>query len=273
MSDINSPSIASTDVWVDHPQGRIFARVWAPSSDTSTAPVENPIVLFHDSLGCVDLWRDFPAQLSAATGRMVVAYDRLGFGRSDPREDKLLPGSFIADEAKKFFPVIGEQLGFRSFIAFGHSVGGGMAVNIAAEYASGCLALITESAQAFAAEETLRAIREAKQQFKDESQLERLKKYHGKKAKWVLDAWTDSWLDPEFASWSLANALPRVRCPVLAIHGVFDEYGSTRHPEMIGQLCGGPTRVEILPDTHHVPHKERPEVVISLVSEFTSSVE
>jgi pimeloyl-ACP methyl ester carboxylesterase len=272
MTNLEAAGIISNDVWVEHPRGRIFGRTWRNSCDTRLPQEKAPIVLFHDSLGCVDLWRDFPAQLSAATGRRVIAYDRLGFGRSDPREDKLAL-HFIDDEAKTFFPFVAEQLGLSNFIAFGHSIGGGMAVNCAAEYASGCKALITESAQAFAVEETLQGILAAKQQFKDESQLDRLKKYHGEKAKWVLDAWTETWLDPDFAPWSLVSVLPRVSCPVLAIHGVLDEYGSTRHSQMIGQLCGGSSRVEIMPDTYHVPHRERTEVVNRLVSEFISSVQ
>lgn len=272
MATLETASVTSNDVWIDHPHGRIFTRTWSNACDLHLQEEKAAIVLFHDSLGCVDLWRDFPTQLCAATGRRVVAYDRLGFGRSDPRNDKLAM-DFIADEAKTFFPVVGSQLGLDSFIALGHSVGGGMAVHCAAQYASRCMALITESAQAYAAEETLQGILVAKRQFEDQDQLERLRKYHGEKAKWVLDAWTETWLAPEFAPWSLANVLPRVSCPTLAIHGAFDEYGSTRHPEMIGQLCGGPSRVEVMPNTYHVPHKEKPEVVIALVSEFASPVQ
>lgn len=271
MSDFDTARIISNDRWVDHPHGRLFTRSWDNARDIGLPPEKAPIVLFHDSLGCVDLWRDFPAQLCAATGRRVIAYDRLGFGRSDPRQDKLAL-DFIADEARTFFPFVGEQLGLRRFIAFGHSVGGGMAINCAAQYASDCAALITESAQAFVAEETRQGILTAKQQFKEDGQLERLKKYHGEKARWVLDAWTETWLDPRFASWSLSDVLPAVRCPVLAIHGIFDEYGSTRHPEMIGQLCGGPSRVEIMEDSYHVPHRERPQAIVDMVSGFASSV-
>jgi pimeloyl-ACP methyl ester carboxylesterase len=272
MTKLPTTGIISNDVFVEHPEGRIFVRIWGHSWNAGELPEKAPIVLFHDSLGCVDLWRDFPAQLNAATGRTVIAYDRLGFGKSDPR--KALPSlDFIADEAKTYFPFIREQLGLRKFIAFGHSVGGGMAVNCAADYAEGCEALITESAQVFPEDRTLHAIAEAKEQFKDEKQVERLRKYHGAKAKWVVDAWTDSWLAPGFASWTLASVLPAVRCPVLAIHGVFDEYGTTRHPEMIGQLCGGPSRIEIMADTYHVPHRERPETIISLISGFISSLE
>jgi pimeloyl-ACP methyl ester carboxylesterase len=69
-----------------------------------------------------------------------------------------------------------------------------------------------------------------------------------------------------------SGILPQVTCPVLAIHGVHDEYGSTVHPEMIGQLSRGPSRVEILTDTYHVPHRERPELIVSLASEFLASL-
>jgi pimeloyl-ACP methyl ester carboxylesterase len=274
MPDIKASSIVSSDAWVEHPHGRIFARIWTPSCATPASAADTPIVLFHDSLGCVDLWRDFPAELSAASGRRVIAYDRLGFGRSDQRTGRL-PIDFVADEAKTYFPVIREQLGLRGFIAFGHSVGGGMAVNCAADSvisAAYCEALITESAQVFPEDRTLHSIAAAKEQFRDERQVERLKKYHGEKAKWVLDAWTESWLDPAFASWSLATVLPRVTCPVLAIHGEHDEYGSTRHPQMIGQLCGGPSRVEIIADTYHVPHRERPQHIVDLASGFLAAI-
>lgn len=267
MSDLITPSIISDEVWVKHPHGRIFTRIWTPLSYTGKSQPEAPIVLFHDSLGCVDLWRNFPAELSAATGHRVIAYDRLGFGRSDRRDDKL-PIDFIADEAISYFPAIREQLELHKFIAFGHSVGGGMAVNCAAEFAADCVALITVAAQVFPEDRTLQSISLAKEQFKDDKQVERLKKYHGEKAKWVLDAWTESWLHPEFASWSLAPVLSRVTSPVLAIHGVHDEYGSILHPEMIGQLCRGRSQVEIIPDTYHVPHRERPELIVNLVSEF-----
>jgi pimeloyl-ACP methyl ester carboxylesterase len=268
MTDNNMPGVRVRDTWVEHPLGKLFVRAWAPAQSLH---LKAPIVLFHDSLGCVELWREFPAALSAATGREVFAYDRLGFGKSDPRRD--MPAvDFVADEARRWFPALREQLGLKRFIAFGHSVGGGMAVNCAADYPDACEALITESAQAFPEERTLQSIAQAKEQFRDDSQLQRLRRYHGDKAEWVLHAWTDSWLDPAFHSWTLAGVLPAVRCPVLAIHGEFDEYGSTVHPEMITSLCGGPSRMEILADTHHVPHREREEDVLRLVSPFLASL-
>jgi pimeloyl-ACP methyl ester carboxylesterase len=268
----NHHPIGISDVWVEHPHGRMFARVWSPAIDATRSAPRSPIVLFHDSLGCVDLWREFPAQLSASTGRRVIAYDRLGFGRSDPRSDKLTR-DFIAAEAETFFPALLDRLGLRRFIAFGHSVGGSMAIHCAARYAADCDALVTESAQAFTEDKTLQGIREAQQQFNDQRQVDRLRKFHGEKAEWVLDAWIATWLSPDFAAWTLAPVLPQVTCPVLAMHGNDDEYGSTRHPEMIAQRCGGNGRMAIIADTRHVPHRERPQAIIDLVAGFVSSLD
>lgn len=266
---MHTSPILTSDVWIDHPNGRLFSRLWHGAGEHQAGSKKMPIVLLHDSLGCVELWRDFPALLAAATGRDVIAYDRLGFGRSDRRQGKL-PPDFIADEARTYFPVVCERHGVDRFIAFGHSVGGGMAVHCAAQYPERCEGLITESAQAFVGEETRAGLLEAKRLFEDERALSRLEKYHGEKAKWVLDAWLGTWLAPSFAAWSLNDVLPAVTCPVLAIHGALDEYGSSRHPETIAEHAGGPARVRILAGTYHVPHKERPDEIAGLVAAFSS---
>lgn len=59
--------------------------------------------------------------------------------------------------------------------------------------------------------------------------MQRLARYHGNKARWVVDAWTETWLSPDFADWSLTEKLQQVLCPTLVIHGTEDEYGSIRH--------------------------------------------
>lgn len=260
-------SITTSDQWVVHPQGRIFTRRWRARDARAGA---NPIVLLHDSLGCVELWRDFPAELCRAAKREVIAYDRLGFGRSDPRVER--PSlDFVREEALVYFPIVCEQLDVRSFVLLGHSVGGGMAIQCAAELAARCEAVVSLSAQVFPEDRTLEGLRAAREQFRDPQQVERLAKYHGDKARWVLDAWIGNWLSPDFADWSLAEVLPRVRCPVLAIHGGRDEYGSLRHPELIGELCGGPTQIEILPDVGHVPQREQPAEVLRRITEFLTN--
>jgi len=267
MTHSNNP-VTSQEKWIQGPNGMLFVRIWSPERPSSQIPV----FLLHDSLGCVELWRNFPAELCARSGRQVIAYDRLGFGQSDSHPGK--PGvDFVAREAETDFAALRQQLGIDRFIVFGHSVGGGMAVNCAASFGEACVGLITESAQAFVEDRTIQGIEEARELFKDPAQVGRLKKYHGEKAEWVLGAWIDSWLSPDFASWSLLPVLPRVKCPALVVHGIDDEYGSSRHPELIGQLSGGTTRVEVMADTRHVPHRERESTVVAMVAGFLQGLD
>lgn len=266
--DRHLPAVPHHDLWVVHSRGRLFTRSWQPPDPAAARG--HPIVLFHDSLGCVALWRDLPARLARATGRRVVAYDRLGFGRSDPLRAR--PSTdFVREEATEILPALREQLDLPGFVALGHSVGGAMAVHGAAEAGAACEALVTVAAQAFVEARTLDGLRAAQAQFQDPVQRERLARHHGERADWVLDAWLGRWLDPAYAGWSLAEVLPRVGCRTLVVHGEHDEYGSTRHPETIGALCGGPARVEILPGVGHVPHREHPARLAALVADFLAA--
>jgi pimeloyl-ACP methyl ester carboxylesterase len=202
----------------------------------------------------------------------VIAYDRLGFGESDPRED-VLGRRFIAEEAETIFPFLGKALGFDRAILFGHSVGGGMAATCAALVPSRCAALITESAQAFVEDRTIEGILAAQQMFRRPDQLDRLSRYHGAKARWVLDAWIDTWLAPDFGSWSLEPILPRIACPTLVIHGDADEYGTPRHAEIIAAGVAGPSTLEVMAGVHHVPHREEEDRVVGLVEAFLRGLE
>jgi pimeloyl-ACP methyl ester carboxylesterase len=228
-----------------------------------------PIILLHDSLGSVELWRSFPLALCQATRRQVIAYDRLGFGKSEAHPEQLAL-DFVATEAEQDFSAVLRQLGISRFIVFGHSVGGGMAVNCAAHLSADCVALITESAQAFVEDRTVAGIEEARELFKDAGQVNRLEKYHGQKARWVLDAWIGSWLHPDFSAWSLEPVLPSVKSPALVIHGMDDEYGSPKHPQMIAEMTGASVQLAIMDGTSHIPHREREADVIRLVKDFVA---
>lgn len=249
-------------LFVEVPGGHVYVKKWTPVNDSS----ESPIILIHDSLGSVDLWADFPLVLAESLSRCVVAYDRLGFGKSDAR-DELPSIKFIEEEAITYFPFIKEYLSIQHYVLFGHSVGGGMAINIAS-HDPDCDAVVTVSAQAFVEGLTLKGIEASKQMFEQLGQLGRLERWHGKKAKWVLHAWTDVWLSPEFADWSLQQVIGRVHCPVLAIHGENDEYGSSAFPEFISNNVGGPAAKLLLKNCGHMPHKEKTQEVIGAVKEF-----
>ncbi|MGX1790062.1 alpha/beta fold hydrolase [Bosea sp. NPDC055332] len=244
----------------------LFTRSWTPSAPEASRRA--PILLFHDSLGCIELWRSFPEKLAAATGRRVVAYDRLGFGRSDPHPGKLGTG-FVADEAESVVPILCDRLGIGDFIVCGHSVGGGMAIETAARWPERCRALVTIAAQTFIEDRTLAGIRVAQRDFQDAGNRARLARYHGDKTPWVLDAWIGTWLSPAFADWALDQPLAGVRCPVLAVHGELDEYGSTRHPKRIAEGRG---EALILAGIGHVPHREAETTLVAAIERFLAAI-
>jgi len=256
-------SIVSTEeLFAGVDGGSVYIKKWIPENPKFS----RPIVLMHDSLGCVDLWRDFPERLARSLSRIVIAYDRLGFGQSS--ENKKAPTvHFIWDEADYYFPSVKRAAQFNEYYLFGHSVGGAMSIGIAAVDKE-CLGVITESAQSFVEDKTTKGIREAQTMFQHPKQMERLVKWHGNKARWVLKAWFDIWLSSEFASWSLKPRIGQIICPVLAIHGDKDEYGSNAFPEFIAKNVSGESKIIILENCGHVPHKEMMAAVIHQTSLF-----
>lgn len=259
-------TVSTVDHSISSPEGKLFARSWRHNASTTTP--RSTFLLFHDSLGCVELWRDFPTRLAEATGQDVVAYDRLGFGRSDPHPGRL-PTTFTHDEPGTFVSAIRDALDIERMIPFGHSVGGSMAIATAARFGDFCDAAITESAQAFVEDRTLEGIRAAQVDFAKPGQVERLARYHGDKASWVLSAWIDTWLAPNFADWNFDDELRATHAPILALHGELDEFGSAAHPQRIARLAGGPSRAVVLEGLGHVPHREQPERVIDELIRFS----
>ena len=255
------------DLWITLPGSaqRMYARRWQPNN--ANAHSRAPIVLMHDSLGAVVLWRDFPALLAQATGRVVIAYDRLGFGQSDARQGPP-SAAFISEEATHYWPALRDQLQLTQFVLLGHSVGGGMAIESAARAGTACTALITIAAQAFVGEGTVASISAARSQFQDPEQIARLAKYHGDKARWVVDAWTETWLSQPFADWNNDAWLQQLQTPALVLHGEHDEYGDRSHPDRIAHHAGTHAQVALIPGAHHMPHREVPDVVLAHIRQF-----
>jgi pimeloyl-ACP methyl ester carboxylesterase len=196
----------------------------------------------------------------------VIAYDRLGYGKSDPNPE--LPDDNVVESESLQVAALANALSIERLIPFGHSIGGEMALACASRLPDRCVAVIAMSAQYWLEEETLAAIRAGRAQFDDPEQLERLRKHHGDKAQWVLDAWVGTWLRPSMRDWTIRPELPKVHCPLLLIHGDRDGFTSLEQPRRAAELAGGPARVEVLQDCGHIPHREQPEVVLRLVADF-----
>jgi pimeloyl-ACP methyl ester carboxylesterase len=261
---------------VQTPLGALYAKAWYQSaakdasgrSGALQASGPDPIVLLHDSLGSVGLWRDFPERLARKTGRTVLAYDRLGYGRSGPRSGAI-GFTYVQDEAEQVVQMAQTCLNATRFVPLGHSIGGGMAIATAARFPENCSAVISESAQAYVDARIVEGVRIESIALRTTG-LARLARYHGDQAEWVLDAWAGTWCDPEFGSWSLRADLMAIRCPALVIHGDEDEYASTRHPEFMQRLISARTRIGIVPSCGHIPHRQKPVEVLALVADFLS---
>lgn len=252
----------ATDKTLKIKGGQIFTRTWE-------FPNTIPIILLHDSLGSVETWRDFPEKLSLKLNRTVIAYDRLGFGKSSERFE---PPSleFIQEEAQ-IIETLAIELNISEYILFGYSVGGAMAL-VAAKNNRNCKAVISESTQAYVEERTKVGILEAIEFYKDPARFDKLKKYHGEKTLWVFHAWTDVWLSEAYAQWSLLPHLTEVLCPVLVIHGDKDEYGSLDFPESIATTVAGHTTKQIITNCGHIPHREHENDILTSISNFVANV-
>ncbi|RTQ49642.1 alpha/beta hydrolase [Hymenobacter gummosus] len=229
------------------------------------------LVFLHDSLGCIRLWRDFPARLARATGCPVLVYDRRGYGQSDAFSAAPRTPGYLEAEA----PVLRQLLsrcGIHRAILFGHSDGGSIALVAAAQYPGQIAAVVTEGAHVFVEDLTLAGIRAAQEQYRSTNLPERLARYHGPKTEAVFRAWADTWLAPGFRRWNIEGYLPRIQCPVLVLQGENDEYGTTAQVEAIASQVGGPARSVLLPGAAHSPHKEAPDETLRLAAAFVQNV-
>lgn len=225
------------------------------------------IIFLHDSLGCIELWRDFPAKLGEATNCNVLVYDRQGYGQSDPFAIAERDNDYMEREADVLNQLI-EQSGIKDAILFGHSDGGSIALIAAGKYPSNIRAVITEGAHIFVEEITLNGIREGAEAYRTTNLKERLGKYHGDKTEAMFWAWAQTWLTDKFRSWNIESFLPNIQCPVMVIQGNNDEYGTVAQVDGIVNQVSGEAVKLMIPDIGHTPHKEAREAVLKESSSF-----
>jgi pimeloyl-ACP methyl ester carboxylesterase len=223
------------------------------------------LVFLHEGLGSAAMWRDFPHKVAASTGCAVVVYSRYGYGQSDVlREPRGV--DYMHVEALRVLPELLERLGVPDPVLVGHSDGGSIALICAAAHRT-IKGLVVMAPHVFVEDLSIRSIAEAKTAFETSDLPQKLRRYHADAAK-TFRGWNDIWLHPDFRNWNIEDVLPRITCPMLAIQGFDDEYGTMAQLEAIAGQTGGPIELLRLAACRHSPHRDQPKVVIEAMSRF-----
>lgn len=232
-------------------------------------PRDEAVVLLHEGLGCIGLWRDFPGRVAAATGRAVLAWSRHGYGRSDPLLAPREPG-FMHDEARIALPDLRAQLGIARPILLGHSDGASIALIHAGDGRWPVAGVIAMAPHVFVEAMCLDAIRAARIAYDSGDLRARLARHHADPDS-AFRGWNDIWLDPRFPAWNIEECLPAIRCPLLLIQGEEDEYGTMAQLDRIARAVPHARRLALSP-CRHSPHRDQPGAVLAAVADFCEAV-
>jgi pimeloyl-ACP methyl ester carboxylesterase len=248
--------------WIDLPAVRLEAAWWGPGPEA--APT---IALLHEGLGCVALWRDFPAALAEATGCGVLAWSRLGYGASSPVRLPR-PLSYMHDEARERVAPVLDAMGVRRCLLLGHSDGASIAALYAGMMRDFRLAGLALLAPHFVVEEmSLTGIREARRRWDGADLRDRLARYHADVDGAFL-GWNDAWLSPSFRDWDIRQELARIEAPMLVIQGTADAYGTVAQLRLAERLVRGPVEGVVLEGVGHAPQFEALEATLAAVTSF-----
>lgn len=236
-----------------------------------TQPDKPTIIFLHDSLGCIELWRDFPEKMSQETGFNVLVYDRQGYGKSC---------SFIYEKRDKQYldleaDILNDLMaywGLNDAILFGHSDGGTISLIMAGKYPEKVKAVITEGCHIFVDDLTIKGINAAVYQYENSNLRERIARYHGDKTEMIYKLWVDTWREPSYADWSIEYLLPNIECKTLVIQGYNDEFGTEAQVDGIVKAVPGLGEKWMIEGVGHNPHKEVPELVLEKSKKFLKNI-
>ena len=233
---------------------------------------DRPLLLFlHEGLGSRSMWRDFPQRLCDAGQFRGLVYSRPGYGRSTPRAPEERWGvDFMHRQAHELLPGLLRALGVsESPWLFGHSDGGSIALLHAARFPDTVAGAVVLAPHVFVEDVSVQSIRQTRQAFLDTDLPQRLARHHDDvgSAFW---GWNDIWLDPAFRDWTIEAELDAIRCPLLAIQGADDEYGTLEQVRRIQRRLPATQLLE-LADCGHSPHRDQPEQVIAATVDFIAA--
>jgi pimeloyl-ACP methyl ester carboxylesterase len=247
---------------------RLSAQFIRPKAGADNRPV---LVFLHEGLGSIGQWRDFPEKLCEATGCAALVYDRWGHGGSDPLTESRTPG-YLHHEALLSLPEVLSQCAIDKPIFIGHSDGGSIAIIYAGTYPQKVAGIITMAAHVFVEDVTVEGIRRARAIYESTDLNTRLAKFHGSNTELMFRGWADIWLSPAFRDWNIENYLPNLTCPLLALQGRDDEYGTPAQVEAIVGKAAGPARGSMIANCGHIPHIQAREKVFAEMVNFISTI-
>ncbi len=236
---------------------------WVGTSD----PAAPTMVFLHEGLGSVAMWRDFPARLCEAAGVRGLVYSRPGYGQSTPRpEGERWQPDFMHRQARQVLPAVLRALEVKLPWLLGHSDGGSIALLYAAAFPNALRGAIVLAPHIFVEDISVTSIRQARETYLATDLKRKLARYHDDvdSAFW---GWNDVWLSPAFRSWSIAEEIRSIACPLLAIQGLDDEYGTLEQVRGVARAVPQ-TRLLELAQCGHSPHKDQPDAVIAAVTAF-----
>jgi pimeloyl-ACP methyl ester carboxylesterase len=235
------------------------------------ASADAPVLVFlHEGLGSVSMWRDFPHKAAQATGCPVVAYSRHGYGNSD-----VFRGArtvrYMHDEALEVLPRVLDELGIQEPVLVGHSDGASIAL-IHAGAIGKLRGLVALAPHVFVEDLSVNSIAQAKAAFETTDLRERLARHHADPVA-TFRGWNDIWLHPDFRGWNIEEYLPRITCPVLAVQGFDDEYGTMAQIDAVAKQVSGPVELLRLDRCGHSPHRDQPAAVLEALARFVARLD
>jgi len=247
-------------------QGRRLEVLRIPASK----PNMHELVFLHEGLGSVSHWKDFPARVAAVTGCPVTVYSRYGNGNSDLLTEAR-PVSYMHEEALNSLPDLLRQLRIENPILVGHSDGGSIALIYAGAH-NHVRGLILLAPHVFVEDLSVASIAEAKTNFETTNLPEKLARHH-RDAACTFWGWNHIWLHPDFRRWNIEEYLSKITCPILAIQGRDDQYGTMAQVEAIQRQSGGPVEILPLEDCRHSPQRDQPDAVLEAIAEFLNRID
>lgn len=231
-----------------------------------------PLLIFlHEGLGSLSMWKDFPATLCQALGCRGLVYSRPGYGRSTPRApDEVWGVDFMHRQALEVLPALLDSLNLNATQPppwlIGHSDGASIALLYAAHYPARCAGVVALAPHIVGEDLSFASIEKVRGAYLSTDLRQRLSKYHDDPDS-AFFGWNRIWLHPEFKKWSITDEIASIACPVLALQGLDDEYGTMEQLHGI-QRRVPQTEVLGLPRCGHAPQREQPQQVITAVAEF-----